>query len=166
MRLLITGTPGTGKTTIARALAKELKLKYFNEMEVSVKQNIGHWDTVENELVVPLPKLKKALEKQVKGLKNYVIEGHMVCEIKLPVDLAIVLQVHPELLEQRLEYKQYKMEKLLDNVFCEGIEYCKKHALRKYGTKKVVCVQNNNSIKETLGKILLVLGKQKLLKSF
>ena len=142
MRLLITGTPGTGKTTLARVLAKELKLKYFWA---------GFWQSI-------------YLEKQVKGLKNYVIEGHMVCEIKLPVDLVIVLQVHPELLEQRLEYKQYKMEKLLDNVFCEGIEYCKKHAVRKYGTKKVVCVQNNNSIKETLGKIIAVLGQKGLLK--
>ena len=162
MHLLITGTPGTGKTSVAKALTQELKILYVNEMEFAVKKGIGEWDTEENELVVPLEKLKKALEKELKGKKNYVLDGHMLCEIKLPVDLVIVLQVHPEILEERLERKRYKMDKLLDNVFCEGIEYCKKHAIRRYGTKKVVCLQNHKSIKDTVSNILLVLGKRGL----
>jgi len=154
MKLIITGSPGTGKTTVARKLAKKLKCRAVNEYDFALEKGIGKFDHEESELVVPLPLLRSELSKLLKKEKDVVLEGHLLCEVKLPVDAVVVLRVHPEILESRLESRGYNAVKTQDNVFCEGIDYCKKHALRKYGKNKVIEVRNEKGIKETLSNIL------------
>lgn len=151
MKVVITGSPGTGKSSIAKWLSKELGWNLINEKQFAYKKGIGEFK--DEELVIPLDELEKALNKEIKGKKNVILEGHLLCEIKLEADLAIVIQVHPELLEARLESKSnYNYDKILDNVFCEGIDYCLKHAKRNYG--KVIAVRNEKTIKEVQEKIL------------
>ena len=104
----------------------EWHLEILNEKEFAVQKGIGEWDTEENELVVPLPKLRKELTALLKKEKNIVLEGHLLCEIKLGANFVVLLRVHPEILELRLQAKKYPEEKIQDNVFCEGIDYCKK----------------------------------------
>jgi len=62
----------------------------------------------------------------------------------------VLLRVHPEILQERLERKGYNDVKIMDNVFCEGIDYCKKHVFRRYKRDKVIEVKNEKGIKETL----------------
>ncbi|MEM0359896.1 MAG: AAA family ATPase [Candidatus Diapherotrites archaeon] len=163
MKLILTGSPGTGKTTIAKKLAKKLGLTHINEKDLALKKGIGKWDHKNAELVIPLPALKKAAALELKKHKDIILEGHIWCEIKLPVDAVILLRVHPELLEARLSTRRYSAEKTQENVFCEGIDYCKKHALRNYGNKKIIEVKNEKGIKETLSNILIKLKERKLL---
>ena len=40
MRLLVTGTPGVGKTSVSKELGKRLKCKVVNEMEFALKEGI------------------------------------------------------------------------------------------------------------------------------
>ena len=160
MRLVITGSPGTGKTTIGKMLARRLKAGYVNEHDLALEKGIGKYDHDNAELVVPLKDLRRETIALLSKNKDIVLEGHMLCEVRLPADAVIVLCVHPEILEARLEAKGYKAEKLQDNVFCEGIDYCKKHALRKYGKGKVVEVRNEKGIKETLSSIIMELRER------
>ncbi len=154
MRLVLTGSPGTGKTTLAKRLAKKLKAVWVNDKDFAVRHGIGAWDAEANEFEVPLGRLGKALDRAGGKRKNMVMEGHLLCETKLKADLVFVLRVHPELLELRLERRGYRAEKVQDNVFCEGIDYCWKHALRKHGKRKTVSIDAGKSIKETMKHIL------------
>ncbi len=163
MKIIITGSPGTGKTALAKELGKQLKIPFLNEKEFSLKKNIGEWDSDENELVVPLKKLEEKLSNELDKSKSLIIEGHMLCEIQLPVDLVIVLRVDPELLEARLEQRRYKPEKLADNVFIEGIDYCIKHCKRNYSKEKIFETKNEKGIKEALRLIVLEIKKRNLL---
>ncbi|MCX8189807.1 MAG: AAA family ATPase [Candidatus Diapherotrites archaeon] len=160
MRLLITGSPGTGKTTLAEKLSRVTKHRCINELEFSLANKLGRWDAKENELVVPLTKLKNALIKEIKGVNDVILEGHLLCEIKLPVDAIILLRVDPEILNERLERKKYSMTKIADNVFCEGIDYCKKQLMRKYQKERIIEIKNESNIKNTLDEVLKELKRR------
>ncbi|HIH16566.1 MAG TPA: AAA family ATPase [Candidatus Diapherotrites archaeon] len=167
MKVAITGSPGVGKTSVARLLAKRLKCPWLNERAFAVKKGIGAWDVRENEFVVPLAALRRELNLELRRRgrhQHLVVEGHLLCETRLDVDVVVVLRVHPEVLEARLEHRGYRAEKIQDNVFCEGIDYCLKHALRKYGKKKVLEVQAKKGIKETMQHIISGLRARGFLK--
>ncbi len=168
MRICITGTPGVGKTTIAKKLGQALGYKVLNEKEFSIQEGIGEFDSSENELVVPLEKLESRLNKMLAKEKNIIVEGHMLCEIKGDFDFCVILRLGhhppppssplsrrpPERLAARLELRGYRDEKVQDNVFCEGINYCKKHALRNYPKRKIIEIGNRKTIKETTDSII------------
>src|SRR3989338_2039720 len=134
MRIIITGSPISGKTAVAKLLGKKLKCAVINEHDFCMRKGIGKFEG--SELIVPLGKLRKAFNTELKRRKSIIVEGHLLCEIKLGADAAILLRLHPELLEARLEKRGYNAEKIQDNVFCEGIDYCKKHLYINYGKKK------------------------------
>ena len=74
--------------------------------------------------------------------------------MKLKADKIILLRTNPELLEMRLESRNYPPEKIMDNVFVEGIDYCKKHILRNYPKNKIIEVESKRTAKETLNEVL------------
>lgn len=155
MRIGITGTPGVGKSSIAKLLGEFFGCKVINEKEFAAKEGITEFDKATNEFVVPLGKLERRLKKLLAGEKNLVFEGHMVCEVKAPFDYMVVVRCHPEILELRLGARGYGEEKVQDNVFCEGIDYCKKHSERNYPKEKLIIAENRKSIKESALSIIL-----------
>lgn len=160
MRLVITGTPGAGKTTIAKALAKRLKLELINEKEFAKKKKIGRKERSSGELVVGLKKLEAELNKLLKRKKNVVIEGHLVSECKLrPVDAVIVVRLSPDRLEFRLQKRNYSEVKIQDNVLCEGIDYCLKKAKKCYSAEKVMEFSNDKELKHTIASIIRKIRK-------
>lgn len=160
LRILITGTPGIGKTSLAKGLGEMLKCPVLNEKQFAYENKIGEWNTELNELEIDLGKLKKALEKEIKKHKRIVIEGHLLCEMKLNVDYAILLKVHPEILEMRLEARGYNPEKVQDNVFCEGIDYCRKHLKRNCKKQKIIEIMSQRNIKKTKELTIIELRKR------
>ncbi len=154
MRIMLTGSPGTGKTTIAKILGKKLKYKVVSEKEFALAHGIGMWNSEVDELFVPLRKLQKTLNLMLEKEENVIVEGHMLCETKLKVDAVVVLRVDPEILQIRLELRGYRPAKIMDNVFCEGIDYCKKHAAKRYPAKKIIEIRARKTIKETTANII------------
>ncbi len=157
MNLLVTGTPGTGKTTLAKNLGKKLKLKVINEKDFALQNSLGSFND-ENELEIPLKEFEKKANEFLKKNKNVVFEGHVLCEMKLNVDKVILIKMDPEQLEMRLEQRSYSPEKIMDNVFCEGIEYVKKHLLKNYQKESIIEVISASTSKTTLAKVLLALN--------
>lgn len=160
MKLLVTGTPGTGKTAVSKILSKHFKLKLINEKQFALKNGIGKWDAEENELVVPVKKLETALSKEILQKKNVLIEGHLLCETKLKIDFAVLLRTHQKVLETRLEQRGYNLVKVQDNVFAEAIDYCKKHLKKRYPPKKIIEVQADSDIKTTANNIIKEIKKR------
>lgn len=159
MNILITGTPGTGKSSVSKIVAKHFKLKVINEKEFAKKKGIGKFDKKEKELQIPLKSLQKELNSTLaKG--NVLVEGHLLCEIKLKVDFAVLLWANPDTLLSRLLKRKYSAVKVFDNVFAEMNGYCKKQLHKNYPKSKIIEAESANNIKQTAQIIIREINKR------
>lgn len=113
MIITVTGTPGTGKTTISEAL--DLPVIHLTKF---VKQK-GLGEQRE-EFEVDIPAMKEALEDEVEEYEEVVIEGHLAHYS--PSDLCFVLRCDPEVLDDRLEERNYSESKVRENLESEALD--------------------------------------------
>jgi len=158
MRLIVTGTPGCGKTTLAKMLGENFKLKVINEKDFALQNKIGKFND-EGELEIPLKEFEKKANLFLKKHDNVLLEGHVLCETKLSVDKVILVTIDPEELELRLEKRNYNAGKIMDNIFCEGIEYCKKHIQRNYPKNKIITIYSKQTPKLTFATALKAISE-------
>jgi adenylate kinase len=130
MRIVITGSPGTGKTLIAKAVAKRMGLELIDVKKIVKKEKLDKGPEHE----VDIKELSKALSF-LKGKDDYVVEGHLACELRLPVDFLIVLRTNPDVMRKRLAKRRYPKEKLEGNLMAEMLDYCTQRAEKEYRLK-------------------------------
>jgi len=119
VKLAITGTPGTGKTTLAKSIAELLGLPLIQANELAKENGL-----VQTDGSVNTQQLHDFLLEKIKKESGFVVEGHLLCEFALPVDYCLVLRCNPVQLEERLRKRGYEAEKLRDNLECEALDYC------------------------------------------
>ena len=137
--IIITGTPGTGKTIIAETLAKKLGYELIDIKKI-VDNNKALYETQNREKTVDLKKLKKVIMKEITKLeyKNIIIESHLTCEMKLPAKFVFVLRCAPQILKRRLEKRKYSKEKVEENLLAEMLDYCTLLARKNFKGKQII----------------------------
>jgi len=116
MKVGITGTPGTGKTTVSEGLNREV----IDLKEFALKQELGEQQELFN---IDMEKVRDFLPE------DYWIEGHLTH--KLNLDYCIVLRTRPEELEKRLEARGYSQRKIRENVEAEAMDLILSEACQK-----------------------------------
>ena len=128
MRFVITGTPGTGKTFLAKKLADREGAECIDVKKIIERRGLY----LDKEGTVNIWKLQRILRPMMRD-GNVVFEGHLLCEFSLPCERCIVLRCDPLVLEKRLEERRYPKQKIMDNLLCEALDYCLVNAERHYG---------------------------------
>ncbi|MBU1120855.1 MAG: AAA family ATPase [archaeon] len=157
MKVIITGVPGSGKSILAKRLGKKLGMKVINEKSFSERKGIGKKE--KGELVVPLERLERELKKELEKKKSVIIEGHLLAEVRLPVEKVFLVRVNPEELEKRLRKRNYSELKTQENVFCEETNYLGKQLKKNYPKEKIVEIKSDKKINNTLGRIIKEIRK-------
>ena len=120
MRIILTGVPGTGKTSVAKILSEKLGYPVITTKDLV------------REEYVDTRKLRLKAIWETKDMEDVILEGHLFCEAKIPVDLVIVLRTHPEELKKRLEARNYPEKKVKENLMAEFVDYCLTKAEERY----------------------------------
>lgn len=140
MRIVVTGSPATGKTAVALALSKLVDCPYVSANELAFEIGAARKEKggKEKEFTVDLKKLQKASATIFKKQKNVVAEGHLLCEFALPADAVLVLRCDPRVLLKRYAKRGYSKPKAVANTLVEVLDYCLVESEENYGAKKVV----------------------------
>ncbi|KAK9844114.1 hypothetical protein WJX81_004783 [Elliptochloris bilobata] len=146
--ILITGTPGTGKTTTAELIAEQTGLRHINVGELVKSQQLHcGWDEEHDCLILDEDKVCGALEDLM--AEGGVVVDHHGCDFfpERWFDLVIVLQTDNTLLYERLERRGYSQKKVSGNVECEIMHVIVEEARESY-REEVVQVLPSNTVEE------------------
>lgn len=130
MKVGITGTPGTGKTSVGEKLEERLdwKLIKINEV-VKEKEVYEGYDEKRDSYIVDEKKLDKILGSCVK--KDCIIEGHLAHHYS-GLDIVFVLRAGPKELRRRLKSKDWNNNKVVENVQAEILDTILQEATENY----------------------------------
>jgi len=125
--ICVSGSVCSGKTTVAKRLAKKLKAKYIDVNKVIKENKLAEsYDKVRKCDVVDVKKLNKVLEEIIKNSKeNLVIDSHMshFLSPKL-VDYVVITKTSLKKLKNRLKKRGYSKKKIEENMEVEIMDIC------------------------------------------
>jgi adenylate kinase len=129
VRVVVTGTPGTGKTTAVDALETEERIVHLND----VIREHDLWterDADRDTLVTDLDGVREWL-----GDWEGIVESHLAHH--LDADKVVVLRCRPDVLEERLRERGEPEAKATENAESEALDVVLSEAVDFHGEEKV-----------------------------
>ena len=130
MRVAVTGTPGTGKTTATDLLETDLDVIHLNEIIKSEGFSTGT-DEERGSLVADMD----ALEEWLEGRDDCLVESHLAHNFE--ADRVVVLRAHPDTVVSRLRERGDTDAKAYENAESEALDVVLSEAVHRHGTETV-----------------------------
>lgn len=144
MIIAVTGTPGTGKTAVAKKLAKKYNAEYVDVNKVIEDNKLREsYDKKRNAYVVDIKKLNAVLTKIIhaakKNKKSLVIDSHLSHYLPAKyVNRCYVTKTSLQKLKKRLQKRGYSKKKIEENIQCEIFDVCLMEAQEAAHKVKIV----------------------------
>ena len=163
--LIVSGTPGTGKTTVSQNLLNNLNAKVISLNELAISEKlIINYDIERETSVINEKKLVRYVIKLIEhynklDLEFLIIESHFSDIVPGQyIDYVIILRCDPDELSIRLKKRGYKNEKIRENVQSEILGNSANYFLNKQLNKPILEIDTTNNsvdvITKTITKIL------------
>lgn len=148
--IIITGTPGCGKTSHADSLVSLLQdpYKHYNISTLAKDRKcFASYDEEFDSHVVDEDMLLDSLEPDLRE-GGAIVDWHC-CDIfpERLIDLVVVLRTDHSILFDRLKKRGYKDNKVQENIDCEIMEVVYQDAMEGY-VPEIVISLNSNSVEE------------------
>ncbi|WGI18030.1 adenylate kinase family protein [Methanonatronarchaeum sp. AMET-Sl] len=150
MKIAITGTPGTGKTTATKKLPKKYNVTHLNQL-VEENKLYTEKDRDRDSYIVDIEAIKQ------KTPDKGIVEGHF--SHQLDIDRIILLRCHPTELRKRLKNKDFNQQKIQENVMAETVDVILLEAMQTGKTINEIETTNLKP-KEVTKKIQEIIEKQ------
>ena len=140
--IAVSGTPGVGKSTLAKYLAK--KLKFFRlDLHHYYKEISKGYDLKKHCYDVNLQKFKKIV-LNLKKEQNIILDSHISHLLpKKEVDLCIIITCsNLKKLEKRLKKRGYSKQKIRENLDAEIFQVCLMEA--KERKQKMIVIDSSS----------------------
>jgi len=165
--LIITGTPGVGKSSVSELLASRIEAKSIS-LGALVEKEALHVkvDRKRETLVADMKRLQERVEEVIaNSVGDIVVEGHYAVDIVRPEDmhLVFVLRRDPQELERVLRERLYREEKVRENLAAEILDVCLYDAVNRCGVNNVCEVDvTGRKVEDVVEEIVQILdGKKK-----
>jgi adenylate kinase len=138
--ILITGTPGVGKTALAKSLSKKSGFKLIELNRLVRKEKLyTRFDKARKTYVVNEGKLRRRLEVLSRSSDKMVLPTHLIGGLlpKASVRLALVLRLDPVVLYRRLRSRRWTKSKAWENTEAEILDVSLQGALSFLGPRRV-----------------------------
>lgn len=149
--IIVTGSVGSGKTTISKALAKKLKFTYL-DVNTLISKNpsvVSGYDKKRETKEIDTDKLNAVLLKIINKGKNLVIDSHLSHYLPAKqVDLCIVCTCDLSILKKRLEKRKYSPLKIKENLEADAFDICLVEAVE--AGHNVEVIHTDKDVKEQL----------------
>jgi len=158
--ICISGTPGTGKTEVAKALSQKLGWMCISLNDLAESKDLfAGYDEARDCRIVDEDKVKAELEKSAE-MHNIIAESHYAHDMNC--DWAVILRASPAELRERLKKKGWKPKKIEENVLSEIMEVCKSEAMEN-GRKVLEFDTTGKTADQVADDIISELKKKKVI---
>ncbi len=112
--IAISGTPGTGKTSITELLKNKYKIVHLNDL-AKEKGCLKGYDRKRKVRIVDY----KCLDNKIDDVSDIIIESHYAHLMRF--DILIILRTKPDVLRKRLLEKGFSSQKINENLEAEAL---------------------------------------------
>lgn len=163
--ILVTGTPGVGKTAVSISLASRLNATHIDLTKLVEQEGlISGVDKARGTLIADMDRVSKRVQETVRDSKrDVIIDGHYGVNVVSAKDvyLVFVLRRDPDELKRWMKDHGFRERKLWENLAAEILDVCLWEAVRACGPKKVCEINvSGKGIEEVVEEIILVLERE------
>lgn len=121
LKILITGTPGVGKTTLSKKISSYLNIEHI-DVSSYIKSNklFESYDEKLDTLVFDDKLVRKHLKKYIKSLESFIIDTHTP-SVASGINFDYIFHIVCDISEigRRLDARGYSEQKINGNIECE-----------------------------------------------
>jgi len=159
MLISLTGTPGTGKTSISEFLKeKSLDIIDLNKLVIEKKFVIGI-DKKRHSKIIDIKKVNLYFN-DFKPKNTVIIDGHLSHLIK-NVDKVIILRCNPKKLKENLEKKRWNDKKIKENLEAEILDIILSESVQIHNENNIYEIDTSDLSIDKLANIILDLISSK-----
>lgn len=159
-KIVIAGTPGVGKTSVAKTLSERIGGFHLDLSSYALSRNLLlYYDEDRESYVIDENRLIQEVVDLLGRIDVVVIDTHYPEIIPNNViDAVFIIRLNPNVLYERLRTKNWSLRKIKENVLAEALSVVALNALEHFGYEKVFEIDSTNlSIEEIASVIIKVM---------
>lgn len=156
--ICVTGTPGSGKTTLTRRLALSLHCEYIDLNDALKKAGLAEsFDAEKKCWVINTDKMEEVVERLLRKYEDaeyIILDSHLSQELpNTLVDLVIITACDTEILAMRLRERGYEEKKVQENVQAEIFQVCAEEAKEQGHTVMIIDSSEDYNVEDVVNQV-------------